>query len=254
MSTGPTVRHVQGSGVSGFPEVQAGEDIGKLISELIEAGGSVLGPLVDGDVVVVTSKIVSKAEGRRLPASMRADAIASETVRVLARRGDTQIVETRHGFVLAAAGVDTSNVDAGSVLLLPEDPDRSARRIRSTLRARWGARVGVVITDTAGRPWRNGLVDLAVGAAGLKVLDDHRGRRDAYGNELRLTVTAVADEIAAFSELVMGKVSQVPVAVVRGLGEYVTSEDGLGARALVRPAAEDLFRMGSMDEFTVPVS
>lgn len=248
MSSASGARHVQGFGLPGMPEVCAGDDLGELISERLAAGASAFGDLVDGDVVVVTSKVVSKAEGRRMLASRRSEAIASETVRVLAQRGETQIVETRHGLVLAAAGVDTSNVDAGWVLLLPEDPDDSARRIRDKLQCRWGRRLAVVVTDTAGRPWRNGLVDLAIGAAGLAVLDDHRGKHDGYGNDLRLTVTAVADEIAALSELVMGKLTGVPVAVIRGLGEHVTVADGPGARALVRPAADDLFRHGSLDE------
>jgi coenzyme F420-0:L-glutamate ligase/coenzyme F420-1:gamma-L-glutamate ligase len=235
-------RTVEGYGVAGLPEIRAGDDLGALIRDLVGHD------LRDGDIVVVTSKVVSKAEGRRLPASERAAAIEGETVRVVAQRGDTRIVETRHGLVLAAAGVDSSNVDSRWVLLLPVDPDESARRIRRSLRGAGGVRVAVVVTDTAGRPWRNGLVDLAIGAAGLQVLEDHRATVDRYGNELRVTVTAVADEVAAFSELLMGKVSHVPVAVVRGLGGFVTEDEGPGARALVRPAHEDLFRQGSVDQ------
>jgi coenzyme F420-0:L-glutamate ligase/coenzyme F420-1:gamma-L-glutamate ligase len=253
VTTSSSITQIHGAGVSGIPEVREGDDLGALISDRLRAGGCPLGDLTDGDVVVVTSKVVSKSEGKRVPASLRDEAIASETVRVVAQRGHTRIVETRHGLVLAAAGIDASNVEEGWVLLLPEDPDRSARRIRHTLSARWGVRLAVVITDTAGRPWRNGLVDIAIGAAGLRILNDHRGRRDIHGNELRLTVTAIADEIAALAELVKGKVSQLPVAVVRGLGEHVMAGDGPGARALVRPPDEDLFRNGVVDDvLTVP--
>lgn len=234
-------RHVEGFGIGGFPEIAPGTDLGRLIWH--PAGSE----LLDGDVVVVTSKAVSKAENRRRPAVDRARAIAEETVRVVARRGATEIVETRHGLVLAAAGVDSSNVDPAWILLLPEDPDESARRIRSTIQTQGAIEVAVVITDTAGRPWRNGLVDLAIGAAGLNVLDDHRDKVDAYGNTLAVTVTAVADEIAAVSELIMGKLSGVPVCVIRGLSEHVTHGDGTGARALVRSADEDLFRVGFLD-------
>src|SRR5690606_30465123 len=201
-----------------------------------------------GDVVVVTSKIVSKAEGRVQVADDREKAIEAETVRVVARRahdrGETRIVETRQGLVLAAAGVDASNTEPGTVLLLPEDPDGSARRIRAGLRERTGADVAVIVSDTLGRPWRNGLVDAAIGVAGLEPLNDLRGREDAHGNRLDATITAVADEIAAAAELVKGKLDGVPVAVVRGLSALVTKEDGPGARALVRPPDEDMFRYG----------
>src|SRR5690606_19524111 len=203
--------------------------------------------LRDGDIVVVTSKIVSKAEGRIRVASERAEAIAEETERVVARRGDTVIAQTRHGLVMAAAGVDASNTESGTVLLLPEDPDASARRIRAGLRERLGVHVGVIVSDTFGRPWRIGLTDVAIGAAGVRPLDDYRGRTDPYGNPLAVTVTALADEIAAAAELVKGKLAGVPVAVVRGLSSLVTTEDGPGARSLIRPAEEDLFRWGSRD-------
>ncbi|HEY8481571.1 MAG TPA: coenzyme F420-0:L-glutamate ligase [Spirillospora sp.] len=229
-------------GVPGLPEVAEGDDIAALIPE---------GTVRDGDVVVVTSKIVSKAEGRILVAADRESAIEAETVRVVARRrharGETRIVETRQGLVLAAAGVDASNTKPGTVLLLPEDPDASARRIRAGLRERTGARVAVIVSDTLGRPWREGLTDAAIGVAGLQPLNDLRGRDDAYGNRLDATVTAVADEIAAAAELVKGKLDGVPVAVVRGLSHLVTEEDGPGARALVRPPEEDLFRYGSSE-------
>lgn len=224
--------------IEGIGEVNPGDDLATLIA-------AARPELVDGDVVVVTSKVVSKAEGR-LVAGDRDAAIDSETVRVVATRGDTRIVETRHGFVLAAAGVDASNVPAGSVALLPEDPDRSAGRIRAGLRRLLGVTVAVVVTDTFGRPWRNGLTDVAIGAAGISVLVDHRGQVDAHGQPLEMTVTAVADEIAAAAELVKGKLSGQPVAVVRGL-EYDVDPDAHGARALVRPAAEDMFRLGTAE-------
>jgi len=165
---------------------------------------------------------------------------------LVASRGDTKIVETRHGFVLAAAGVDASNVPDGTVALLPEDPDRSAGRIRAGLRRRLGVTVAVLITDTFGRPWRNGLTDVAIGAAGISVLDDHRGRVDAHGHTLEMTVTAVADELAAAGELVKGKLGGRPIAVVRGL-TYDVDPDAHGARALVRPASEDMFRLGTAE-------
>jgi coenzyme F420-0:L-glutamate ligase/coenzyme F420-1:gamma-L-glutamate ligase len=224
-------------GVSGIGEVRPGDDL----AQLIAAAEPSLQP---GDVVVVTSKAVSKAEGR-IVAMDRLDAVSLETVRVVAERGDTRIVETRHGFVLAAAGVDASNVPPGHVALLPEDPDGSAQGIRKGLQSRLGADVGVVVTDTFGRPWRNGLVDVAIGAAGVQVLDDHRGRTDRYGHALEMTVTAIADEIAAAAELVKGKLDDVPVAVVRGLD--ATEDSGRGARALVRRADEDLFRLGTRE-------
>jgi coenzyme F420-0:L-glutamate ligase/coenzyme F420-1:gamma-L-glutamate ligase len=191
----------------------------------------------------VTSKVVSTAEGRLLTID-REKAIDDETVRVVAERGPTRIVETRHGFVLAAAGVDASNVPPGSVALLPIDPDSSARTIRDRLRARLDVDVAVIVTDTAGRPWRTGLTDIAIGAAGIAVLEDLRGKTDAYGNTLEMTVTAVADELAAAADLVKGKTSGAPAAVVRGL-TYARDDDG--ARPMVRPAAEDMFRHGSRD-------
>ena len=228
-------------GVGGLPVVREGDDVAALIAP---AG------LRDGDVVVVTSKIVSKAEGRVLVADDREKAIDAETVRVVARRGGTRIVQTRQGLVLAAAGVDASNTEPGTVLLLPEDPDASARRIRARLRELTGARVGVIISDTLGRPWRLGLTDAAIGAAGVRPLDDLRGRLDSYGNRLDATVTALADELASAAELVKGKLAAVPVAVVRGLPDLVTDDDGPGARALIRAAEEDLFRYGSADVLT----
>ncbi|WP_407342276.1 coenzyme F420-0:L-glutamate ligase [Pengzhenrongella phosphoraccumulans] len=230
----------------GLPEVTSGDD-------LVELLAGVLGDCRDGDVVVVTSKIVSKAEGRVVAATDREQAITDETVRVVATRehpgGVTRIVENRLGLVMAAAGVDASNTPEGTVLLLPLDPDATARAIRAGLRERFGVRVGVVITDTAGRPWRQGVTDLAIGAAGVVVLDDLRGARDSYGRVLTATMTAIADEIAAAAELVKGKSSGRPVAVVRGLARVVTDDDGPGARALVRLGAEDMFAQGTAEAY-----
>ena len=226
-------------GVPGLPEVGPGADLAELI--VAAAPG-----LADGDILVVTSKIVSKAEGQVIAAE-REDAIAAETVRVVARRGPTTIAQTRHGLVMAAAGVDKSNTAPGTVVLLPKDPDGSARRLRAAIAARTGLIVGVLITDTMGRPWRNGQTDAAIGAAGVAPLRDHRGQSDTFGNPLEVTVAAVADEIAAAAELVKGKTDQVPVAIVRGLPELVVASDGPGAAALVRPAEEDMFRLGAAD-------
>jgi coenzyme F420-0:L-glutamate ligase / coenzyme F420-1:gamma-L-glutamate ligase len=227
------------TGVTGLPEIAAGADLAALITSAAPA-------LADGDIVVVTSKIVSKAEGRVIRAD-REQAIDEETVRVVARRGPARIVETRHGLVLAAAGVDNSNTVPGTVALLPEDPDGSARRLRKALRERTGATVGVIITDTMGRPWRVGQTDTAIGAAGLAPLRDYRGQADTFGIPLEVTLAAVADEIAAAADLVKGKTSGIPVAIVGGLSELVTEPDGPGAQALIRPAAEDMFRYGSAD-------
>ena len=224
--------------VAGIPEITAGADLAGLIAAAAR--------LADGDIVVVTSKIVSKAEGRVIRAD-RDQAIDAESVRLVARRGETRIVETRHGLVLAAAGVDASNTPPGTVVLLPEDPDDSARRLRKALRDRLGARIGVLITDTLGRPWRMGQTDAAIGAAGVAPLTDYRGTADTFGVALEATIAAVADEIAGAADLVQGKTARIPVAVVRGLADLVTEADGPGARALVRPAAEDMFRYGAGD-------
>ncbi|MEU6463211.1 coenzyme F420-0:L-glutamate ligase [Streptomyces sp. NPDC046976] len=225
---------------AGLPEVQRGDDLAKLIA-VAEPG------LADGDVVVVTSKIVSKAEGRIVRATDREAAIDAETVRVVARRGTLRIVENRQGLVMAAAGVDASNTPAGTVLLLPEDPDASARAIRDGLRDVLGVEVGVVVSDTFGRPWRAGLTDVAIGAAGVRVLDDLRGGTDAHGNPLSATVVATADELAAAGDLVKGKAEGRPVAVVRGLSQVVEQAGETGARALVRAAADDMFRLGTSE-------
>ncbi|MFJ8957195.1 coenzyme F420-0:L-glutamate ligase [Streptomyces sp. NPDC102381] len=227
--------------LAGIPEVREGDDIAKLIVAA-EPG------LVDGDVLLVTSKIVSKAEGRVMLADDREAAIDAETVRVVARRGTLRIVENKLGLVMAAAGVDASNTPAGTVLLLPEDPDASAAAIRDGVRDALGVDVGVVVTDTFGRPWRNGLTDVAIGAAGVRVLDDLRGGTDAYGNPLSATVVATADELAAAGDLVKGKAGGLPVAVVRGLDATAAEGEQSGsARELVRVARDDMFRLGTSE-------
>ncbi|MCT9145082.1 coenzyme F420-0:L-glutamate ligase [Streptomyces violarus] len=234
--------------VAGLPEVAAGDDLAKLIASA-EPG------LTDGDVLLVTSKIVSKAEGRIVQADDREAAIDAETVRVVARRGALRIVENRQGLVMAAAGVDASNTPSGTVLLLPEDPDASARAIRDGLRDALGVEVGVVVTDTFGRPWRAGLTDVAIGAAGVRVLDDLRGGTDAYGNPLGATVVATADELASAGDLVKGKAAGLPVAVVRGLQDLVAGDgDEEGARAMVRGARDDMFRLGTSEAVRLAVT
>jgi coenzyme F420-0:L-glutamate ligase / coenzyme F420-1:gamma-L-glutamate ligase len=227
--------------IEGLPEFAAGDDLATIIGDAVE------GSLEDGDILAVTSKIVSKAEGRMIEAADREDAITAESVRVVATRGATRIVENRLGLVLAAAGVDSSNTPEGHVLLLPEDPDASARALASALRERFGLRLGVVISDTLGRPWRQGQTDVAIGAAGIRVMADLRGTDDANGRRLDVTVAASADEIAAAADLVKGKSGGLPVAVVRGLAHLVAGLDEPGARALVRPAAEDMFRLGTQE-------
>lgn len=234
--------------VAGLPEVAAGDDLAKLIASA-EPG------LADGDVLLVTSKIVSKAEGRIVQADDREAAIDAETVRVVARRGALRIVENRQGLVMAAAGVDASNTPSGTVLLLPENPDASARAIRDGLRDALGVEVGVVVTDTFGRPWRAGLTDVAIGAAGVRVLDDLRGGTDAYGNPLSATVVATADELASAGDLVKGKAAGLPVAVVRGLQDLVAGDgDEEGARAMVRGARDDMFRLGTSEAVRLAVT
>lgn len=229
--------------VDGIPEITAGDDLPAILGEALA------GAVEDGDILVVTSKILSKAEGRQVAAVDREDAITAETVRVVASRahpgGVTRIVENRLGLVLAAAGVDSSNTPDGTVLLLPEDPDASARALCAALRERLGVRLGVVISDTLGRPWRLGQTDVAIGAAGVHVVDDLRGQTDSGGRRLEATIVAVADELASAAELVKGKADRRPVAVVRGLGHLVTGLDAPGARTIVRPSADDLFRSGS---------
>ena len=224
--------------VSGLPEIAAGTNIGALLAGLAD--------LESGDIVVVTQKVVSKAEGRLVEvdpsdADAKRRLAESEAVRVLRRRGDLVITETRHGFICANSGVDLSNIVSGYAALLPIDPDRSARKIRDALRAAKSIEVGVVISDTFGRPWRRGLVDIAIGCAGIAAVVDLRGELDGTGRELAVTEMCVADEIAAAAELVMGKASQVPVAVVRGVDPSWLRESSV-ADEIVRAHGEDLFR------------
>lgn len=221
----------------GIGEVGEGTDLAALAAPFV----------TEGDVLVVTSKVVSKAEGR-VRTGDRAEAIREETVRVVARRGATTIVETRHGLVMAAAGVDASNVAAGSVVLLPVDPDASARHLRDGL-AEAGANVAVIVSDTAGRAWRHGQTDLAIGVAGMLPLESFAGATDGYGNPLAVTAPAVADEVAGVAEVASGKLGGRPFTVVRGLADRVLprGEHGPGARALLREAGSDMFRLGSRE-------
>ncbi|MEO6468023.1 MAG: coenzyme F420-0:L-glutamate ligase [Acidimicrobiia bacterium] len=228
--------------IEGIGEVRPADRLGPMISEAAATQGT---PLMDHDCLVVTQKIVSKAENRLVPLdhsdfAARAKIIDSESVRVLRRRGDLVISETHHGFSCANAGIDLSNVDSGFAALLPVDSDRSAHRIRNAVRAEVGVDVGVVVSDTFGRPWRHGLTDVAIGVAGIAAVVDLRGGTDDRGQTLRVTEVALADEIAAAAELVMGKASGIPVAIVRGL-ETSWFRDG-SVRELIRPAQDDLFR------------
>ena len=229
--------------LQGIAEVAAGDDLARLVGDALARDED---GCRDGDIVVVTSKIVSKAEGRFLAAADREHAITAETVRVVATRGATRIVENRLGIVGAAAGVDASNTPDGTVLLLPEDPDASARTLCAALRARFGVRVGVIVSDTLGRAWRIGQTDIAIGAAGMQVVDDLRGATDAQGRELAVTVPVVADELASAADLVKGKASGLPVAVVRGMSRLVTDAvETPGARTLPRTGPTDMFRLGT---------
>jgi coenzyme F420-0:L-glutamate ligase/coenzyme F420-1:gamma-L-glutamate ligase len=229
----------------GVPEIRAGDDIAALAIDALAPA--------DGDIVLVTSKVVSKAEGRALTSTDRETAVDTELAepgaRLVARRGPTTIARTRLGLTIAAAGVDASNVEPGTVLLLPVDPDGTARLLRREVARRTGANVAVVVTDTAGRAWRTGQTDIAIGAAGLVVLDDHAGRTDAHGNELAVTAPALADELAGAAELAQGKLTGRPFALVRGRSDLVLppGEDGAGAAALVRAEGEDLFGYGARE-------
>ncbi|MCR2800157.1 coenzyme F420-0:L-glutamate ligase [Microbacterium sp. zg-Y818] len=234
--------------LKGIPEISAGDDLVTLIADA--AGGT----LADGDILVVTSKIVSKAEGRMIRADDREDAITAETVRVVASRTSasghlTRIVENRLGIVSAAAGVDASNTPQGTVLLLPVDPDASARTLAAGLRERLGVQVGVIVSDTLGRAWREGQTDHAIGAAGVTVMEDLRGQTDAEGRPLVVTMPCVADELAAAADLVKGKASRLPVAVVRGRADLVGALDLPGARSIVRPAERDFFHLGADEAY-----
>lgn len=243
--------------VPGLPEVTQGDDVGGVIAESLGRAGLAL---ENGDVVVVAQKIVSKAEGAVVDlASVTASPLAAswaaahgkdpavvevvlrEARRVVRMDRGILIVETHHGFVCANAGVDASNVPPGFVTVLPRDPDASAARVRAALYARSRRPVATIVTDTFGRPWREGVVNVALGAAGLRPLDDYRGRSDPFGRRLQSTVIAIADELASAGAIVMGKTSRLPVAVIRGAAEWCDDTIGAGA-ALVRPAALDLFR------------
>ena len=243
--------------VLGIGELRPGDDLAALIAEHAP-------PLQDGDVLVVTSKAISKVEGRLIlldtddelaREAARQEAIDAETVRVVARRGELRIVETRHGLVLAAAGVDASNVARNELALLPLDPDASAQLLRESLGERLGVTVGVVISDSMGRPWRAGITDTAIGVAGLTALTDPRGRTDAYGNTLAVTQVAIADELAAAGDLVKGKLGGVPVAIVRGLAAGNAGgkldDDGMGSRTLIRGSVDDLFRLGTAEAMAI---
>jgi coenzyme F420-0:L-glutamate ligase / coenzyme F420-1:gamma-L-glutamate ligase len=224
--------------VEGLPEIHPGD----ILSDLIAAHADVQ----TGDVVVVTQKVVSKAEGRLVPVdpndpTSHKQVVLDESVRVLRRRGELIMTETRHGFVCANAGVDLSNVERGYAALLPVDPDRSARRIRDGLRARLGVDVGVLVSDTFGRTWRRGVTDVAIGTAGIAGVVDLRGTSDAFGRQLQVTEVCVADELAAAAELVMGKSAGVPVALIRGVNPEWLRESSVRAE-IVRPPQEDLFR------------
>lgn len=234
--------------VPGIGDVAEGDDLAEMIATAAPW-------LRDGDVLVVTSKIVSKAEGRLVGvpvdgperAAAREEILAAETARPVARRGSTRIVQTHHGFVMASAGIDASNVRPDQLVLLPKDPDASARALRAALWERHGADVAVIVSDTMGRPWRNGLTDVALGVAGMSAIRDHRGEVDPYGNELHITQMAVVDELAAAAELVKGKCAQVPVAVVRGYLAMTEPDGDAGASVLVRAAEQDLFSLGTAE-------
>jgi coenzyme F420-0:L-glutamate ligase/coenzyme F420-1:gamma-L-glutamate ligase len=232
--------------VTGIGEVIPGADLGRLIVDAVAPARPEGPELRDGDVLVVTQKVVSKAEGRLVeldhadPAAKVA-LVEQESVRILRRRGDLVISETRHGFICANAGVDLSNVAEGTAALLPEDADRSARRIRAGLEHALGVTVGVIVSDTFGRAWRRGVTDIAIGCAGVAAVVDLKGTRDAGGRELVATEICVADEIAGAAELVMGKDSGIPVAVVRGLPAAWLRAASVRAE-IIRPPDEDLFR------------
>ncbi len=222
--------------IHGIGEIGPGDDLAALIAEAAD--------LRDGDILVVTQKVVSKAEDRLVdvdPDVGHKPLVERESVRVLRRRGDLIISETEHGFVCANAGIDLSNVEEGRAALLPIDSDRSARRIRDGLRHRFGVDVAVVVSDTFGRPWRRGVTDVAIGCAGLHPVVDLRGTTDALGRELQVTEVAVVDEIASAAELVMGKAEGIPAAIVRGIDPSWLG-DGSVADDVVRDPADDLFR------------
>lgn len=229
--------------VEGIGEITPGMQLGDVIADA--CANEPNGPLRDNDVLVVTQKIVSKAENRLVaidpddPLSHK-KLVEEEAVRIVRRRGDLIITETKHGFVCANSGIDLSNVERGYAALLPLDSDRSARRIRDIIRARLGVNVGVIISDTFGRPWRKGLTDVAIGVAGIAGVVDLRGTEDALGRVMQVTEVAVADELASAAELVMGKSTGVPVAIVRGVDPSWMRDSSMNE--IVRPPSEDLFR------------
>jgi coenzyme F420-0:L-glutamate ligase/coenzyme F420-1:gamma-L-glutamate ligase len=255
------VSQLSARGLSGLPEIAVGTDLGELIASAIDAEPAI-GPLADGQIVAIAHKVVSKAEGavadmRAVAPSARAHEIAAEqhkdpravqvvldqSEEVLRAANGVLICRTHHGFVCANAGVDASNsADANTLIVLPRDPDASARAIRTRLRELTGAFVGVLISDSFGRAWRHGQCDIAIGCAGLTPLEDWRGRSDSVGLELRATWLAVADAIASLADLARAKDSREPVVIVKGLARFVSEEEGPGAAALLRPLAEDLFR------------
>lgn len=234
---------------------ESGDDLAAIIGTAIASSQWPDGSrgLRDGDIVVVTSKIVAKTEGRVIQAESRDAAIMDETVRLVATkhtpRGTTSIVQTRHGLVLAAAGVDASNTPKGTVVLLPEDSDASASGIRTALQSTFKVTLGVVVTDTMGRPWRLGVSDVAIGAAGVTTLEDFTGTTDEFGNTLEMTIVAVADEVASAADLATGKLGGAPVAIVRGLAHHVGNTAQVAAD-VIRPLDEDLFPLGSNEART----
>ena len=226
--------------IEGVAEAKPGDDVAALIGDAIETGTT----LEDGDVLVVTHKLISKAEGRVVelpddgPDSHRY-LVEQEAARIIRRRGPLVIAQTRHGFICANAGVDRSNAGHARAILLPEDPDRSANRLRLRLQHRFGVTIAVVVTDTFGRVWRRGLVDVAIGVAGMEAIDDLRGTVDTFGRPLEVSEVAVVDEVAGAADLVMGKATGIPAAIVRGVS-WKPSEAGIAP--LIRPAGEDMFR------------
>jgi coenzyme F420-0:L-glutamate ligase / coenzyme F420-1:gamma-L-glutamate ligase len=229
--------------VEGIGEIVPGQQLGDIIVEACSAEPN--GPLRDNDVLIVTQKIVSKAEGRLVPIDpddplSHKVLVEQEATRIVRRRGDLIITETKHGFVCANSGIDLSNVERGYAALLPLDSDRSARRIRDIVRAKLGVNVGVIVSDTFGRPWRKGLTDIAIGVAGIAGVVDLRGTEDALGRMMQVTEVCVADELASTGELVMGKSNGVPVAVIRGSDPSWFRDSSM--EEIVRPPSEDLFR------------
>jgi len=243
MSSSNTVPRLSAWGVIGIGEIRTGDQIGDIVVDSCRAEPN--GPLLDGDVIVVTQKIVSKAEGRMVeidpedPLSHKS-LVEDEAVRIVRRRGDLIITETTHGFICANSGIDLSNVERGWAALLPLDSDRSARRIHDIIKAKLGIHVGVIISDTFGRPWRKGLTDVAIGVAGVAAVVDLRGTPDSLGRTMQVTEVCVADELASTAELVMGKSNGIPVAVIRGVDPSWLRSSSISE--IVRPPGEDLFR------------